>query len=164
MSQLKGSPPRMRGNAIRERNARQRQRITPAHAGKSPGELRNRRGVGDHPRACGEKSLPFALDGHFIGSPPRMRGKEKRVRREVERGGITPAHAGKSCQDPRTSDPPRDHPHACGEKRFAMQFKHCHEGSPPRMRGKVKTAIDAAIGSGITPAHAGKRPGSACRR
>ena len=137
--------PRMLGKALTKYHLQPHCRITPAHAGKSGTTSLRRSRRRDRPRACGEKSLAFALDAHFIGSPPRMRGKEKRVRREVERGGITPAHAGKSCQDPRTSDPPRDHPHACGEKRFAMQFKHCHEGSPPRMRGKVKTAIDAAI-------------------
>ena len=55
-----------------------RNRITPAHAGKSQGVCNAAWLEKDHPRACGEK--PPDLDGSEAtqGSPPRMRGKESR--------------------------------------------------------------------------------------
>ena len=50
-----GSPPRMRGKALRPHTSRMLHRITPAYAGKRsawPPVLRRQR---DHPRVCGEK-------------------------------------------------------------------------------------------------------------
>ena len=45
----------------------------------------------------------------------------------------------------------------CGEKYYVTVGKADHEGSPPRMRGKVRAAPLGAGDAGITPACAGKR-------
>ena len=52
----KGSPPRVRGKVQQQYDNIQKERITPAYAGKS-GELCNGElCIRDHPRVCGEKS------------------------------------------------------------------------------------------------------------
>ena len=114
-----GSPPRMRGKGLLSKRSNGRiwitpahagksntlkrqislaQRITPAHAGKRSSPSSRLVGLREHPRACGEKTplLRFVSSGK--GSPPRMRGKGRIRRRHTQVTGITPAHAGKSCQ------------------------------------------------------------------
>ena len=51
---LKGSPPRMRGKLLGFGGFRLDIRITPAHAGKTYREMREKISRQDHPRACGE--------------------------------------------------------------------------------------------------------------
>ena len=51
-----GSPPRMRGKALREALVNNTLGITPAHAGKSKNFTVYPVTVRDHPRACGEKN------------------------------------------------------------------------------------------------------------
>ena len=70
--------------------------------------------------------------------------------------GITPAHAGKSEVHCTPDNFTWDHPRACGEKPMRILWKHAKEGSPPRMRGKVKKNLLKKQYIRITPAHAGK--------
>ena len=49
-----GSPPRMRGKPTGETYSAYLDRITPAHAGKTPAAHAQGRVSPDHPRACGE--------------------------------------------------------------------------------------------------------------
>ncbi len=70
--------------------------------------------------------------------------------------GITPAHAGKSADSRVANYCVGDHPRACGEKLLTERSALFHTGSPPRMRGKDNAAAGDGLGSGITPAHAGK--------
>ena len=142
-----GSPPRMRGKEPRRRNALVPQGITPAYAGKSifNGGLRVR--DRDHPRVCGEKKSLVTLTLTGVGSPPRMRGKDKSCVRNLTSTGITPAYAGKSSLSAFSVGRFRDHPRVCGEK---------IRGSPPRMRGKVLCNANCVVYVGITPAYAGK--------
>ena len=44
----------------------------------------------------------------------------------------------------------------CGEKYYVTVGKADHEGSPPRMRGKVPGLLLQHLTHGITPAYAGK--------
>ena len=152
----RGSPPRMRGKAKGVQHGPLIRRITPAYAGKSypaifgPGYLR------DHPRVCGEKWIASVPASGFLGSPPRMRGKDSRQNVAQRPQGITPAYAGK--RPPPKS--PRllrlDHPRVCGEKENSMTLKDYHKGSPPRMRGKGSRRYGQQWSAGITPAYAGK--------
>ena len=50
----------------------------------------------------------------------------------------------------------RDHPRVCGEKYSLALFLGLHQGSPPRMRGKVTFEGSDGTKTGITPAYAGK--------
>ena len=96
-----GSPPRVRGKAKDSCPHTLHTRITPARAGKRGLGRWHHHLPGDHPRACGEKSLRFFLPLSSIGSPPRVRGKDGIVQRIVSVVGITPARAGKRLHEPR---------------------------------------------------------------
>ena len=71
-----GSPPRMRGKVLPIAFAPAPTRITPAYAGKRGFVLHNQRSCKDHPRVCGEKKANLQNTAQWIGSPPRMRGKD----------------------------------------------------------------------------------------
>ena len=91
-----------------------------------------------------------------MGSPPPMRGKASpsTIRRQILR--ITPAYAGKSVQRSKYFNSIRDHPRLCGEKFEPLQKGYTMTGSPPPMRGKGANDRTAGVGTGITPAYAGK--------
>ena len=71
-------------------------RITPAHAGKTAVAKTSEESYGDHPRACGENKVGFYKSPFEQGSPPRMRGKQRRLANVLNVSRITPAHAGKT--------------------------------------------------------------------
>ena len=111
-----GSPPRVRGKVLHCKPAAASMRITPAHAGKRI-KLRKRHSIcGDHPRACGEKTMRFIIASTVSGSPPRVRGKEKTPVGHLPDLGITPAYAGKRWRGFARCQNVRDHPRVCGEK------------------------------------------------
>ena len=90
-----GSPPRGRGKGSGCWASPNRQRITPAWAGKS---LADRRLCGlcrDHPRVGGEKTPEQRKKLRDWGSPPRGRGKAGGSPPPHRGAGITPAWAGK---------------------------------------------------------------------
>ena len=118
--------------------------------------------AGNHPRACGEKSLAVSRKLVSVGSPPRMRGKGDDRRIVLVRMGITPAHAGKSYRLLRAGRVEQDHPRACGEKTAHLQKTATETGSPPRMRGKAMATNTYNSKVRITPAHAGKRSLRGC--
>ena len=86
----------MRGKEAAWNIEEQPYRITPAYAGKRRQKQVNRTLYGDHPRVCGEKPPEIVLAASWLGSPPRMRGKEAAHDLDKARRGITPAYAGKS--------------------------------------------------------------------
>ena len=90
-----GSPPRGRGKVLHRRKQKQRNRITPAWAGKSHSAVLRRTSKEDHPRVGGEKNAGFNKDDIAAGSPPRGRGKVTLPSCAVPRKRITPAWAGK---------------------------------------------------------------------
>ena len=86
----------MRGKARFSKMSASVSRITPAYAGKSPGNICTGRLCQDHPRLCGEKTT---------------------LRTVVQcDAGITPAYAGKSFKGECSGSDKRDHPRLCGEK------------------------------------------------
>ena len=137
--------------------------ITPACAGKRI-KLRKRHSIcGDHPRACGEKTMRFIIASTVSGSPPRVRGKEKTPVGHLPDLGITPAYAGKSLWSPLLLILAEDHPRVCGEK-VNLEAGVCRVwGSPPRMRGKAPINRHQAEEHGVTPACAGKSAGTGSR-
>ena len=104
---LAGDHPRMCGEKwLIEHYSDDKDRITPACAGK-----RVQRGTGvkplwDHPRMCGEKS-PTGYRGETpVGSPPHVRGKACFTTRPRTTRRITPACAGKRLKRSRSTVPP----------------------------------------------------------
>ena len=133
---LEGSPPRMRGKVAGLVAGRVFPGITPAHAGKRSRYDDFTSDGGDHPRACGEKSMVRPTGRPYRGSPPRMRGKGIQIMVFSVLVGITPAHAGKSVLVAVWAVEHGDHPRACGEKTTQVVIPNRVQGSPPRMRGK----------------------------
>ena len=91
-----GSPPHMRGKVARNELRALQYGITPAYAGKRLNLRCDVVQAGDHPRICGEKYLVLLYWDSEMGSPPHMRGKERKHRSRNITKRITPAYAGKS--------------------------------------------------------------------
>ena len=152
----KGSPPRVRGKPSIFLSIDIVSRITPACAGKTLYSHRCSAEAKDHPRVCGENLL---LGFHHLcspGSPPRVRGKRS-VRRAISgKQRITPACAGKTGILTRSLVRSQDHPRVCGENLFISERVRNREGSPPRVRGKLRLYSCLENHLRITPACAGK--------
>ena len=69
--------------------------------------------------------------------------------------GIIPACAGNSKWEAIGQNGTRDHPRVCGEQLTSSPALLKLRGSSPRVRGTVKTEVNASISSGIIPACAG---------
>ena len=76
----KGSPPRMRGKLSRLIASITSTGITPADAGKTHTQTECHAKTQDHPRGCGENRKPKTHYTGAKGSPPRMRGKQKKLK------------------------------------------------------------------------------------
>ena len=153
---VSGSPSRVRGKENVDTYKRRHSRITPACAGKRQLALVTNVPNRDHPRVCGEKSTARGSVKYILGSPPRVRGKDRLVQPNQPLWRITPACAGKSCDSHFFSPLLWDHPRVCGEKQRCVLQIDLKEGSPPRVRGKVVLPVINTIIVGITPACAGK--------
>ena len=112
-------------------------RITPAYAGKRGRCCSDRLRCWDHPRVCGEKSMPIVVLFFLLGSPPRMQGKVIVPSMSAGYLRITPACAGKSRGMQISTTFFKDHPRVCGEKYWIGSPVMGLTGSPPRMRGKA---------------------------
>ena len=157
---LMGSPPRMRGKESKGEGRAWPHGITPAYAGKRPRPSRQAYTSRDHPRVCGEKWCTATSQRKSLGSPPRMRGKDRDHHAKRIRAGITPAYAGKRRVSTTIRETSKDHPRVCGEKTEGLLRCRPPEGSPPRMRGKGQVAGTDALPGRITPAYAGKSAGA----
>ena len=105
---------------------------------------------------CGENSTKKASCCDSLGSPPRVRGKPYTGLIFILASGITPACAGKTFAEPLRHHIREDHPRVCGENYLRRSWSKAEEGSPPRVRGKLPSALYPAVLAGITPACAGK--------
>ena len=70
--------------------------------------------------------------------------------------GITPAYAGKTINTMLGLVNNKDHPRVCGKDKMNCVFCPSFAGSPPRMRERLTSSLAEAVGTGITPAYAGK--------
>ena len=110
----------------------------------------------DHPRRCGENppcQCPLKAER---GSPPQVRGKLQLLYNSAQTPGITPAGAGKTSPPPVQQGFAWDHPRRCGENSVKKGEKAVSKGSPPQVRGKHFANFRLHLGTGITPAGAGK--------
>ena len=106
---------------------------------------------------CGEKHAAAVKHGIQHGSPPHVRGKDKRVIVPCVGLRITPACAGKRVTVYRQEITAWDHPRMCGEKYQRHIDMLQGMGSPPHVRGKVSQQDFVGGDERITPACAGKR-------
>ena len=146
----------MRGKRRRATGSRARSGITPACAGKTRPSCSVHWKKRDHPRVCGENAMASAISGTTLGSPPRVRGKQRRCRLSRDSYGITPACAGKTKEVLERPLQGKDHPRVCGENQKETLSMISLIGSPPRVRGKLRLNAFVVNRAGITPACAGK--------
>ena len=154
---LRGSPPRVRGRAQMDSGAADASRFTPACTGKS-GKL-NIILVAQavHPRVYGEETGTPIPHSPLDGSPPRVRGRADRPGDLEVALRFTPACTGKSQGHANANDSTTVHPRVYGEERKTGGDCHTHNGSPPRVRGRVLGAADGEEHPRFTPACTGKR-------
>ena len=93
---------------------------------------------------------------HLHGSPPHARGRLYVTKSECVSDGITPACAGKTSVEYRTSRSAPDHPRMRGEDSHPVVRAGDPRGSPPHARGRHFSKIVRGIHKRITPACAGK--------
>ena len=91
-----GSSPRGRGKRVERDDGLAFQRLIPARAGKTRGELRLLRGPAAHPRAGGENAGGGYDAPWMVGSSPRGRGKQSWSHHLALETGLIPARAGKT--------------------------------------------------------------------
>ena len=85
-----------------------------------------------------------------------MRGEVADVLHLKTADRITPACAGRSCQNPQGARPRKDHPRVCGEKKGRIRSASFPLGSPPRVRGEAFYPAQKQLPGWITPACAGR--------
>ena len=115
---MSGSSPRMRGTLCRHRNACFLIGIIPAYAGNTLQRHGMLAAYRDHPRVCGEHTLPETLGRSRTGSSPRMRGTRIESLAGRFGRGIIPAYAGNTALSILRLRAPWDHPRVCGEHRL----------------------------------------------
>ena len=109
--------------------------IIPACAGSTPSVRAVPSEKGDHPRMCGEHTLPASSRGRISGSSPHVRGALKKRPYLMPADGIIPACAGSTQGDDMTSGKTR--------------------GSSPHVRGALGVYLFIIGVPGIIPACAG---------
>ena len=151
-----GSPPLVRGKALKLFIGVCDVRITPACAGKRLSSFSSSPKYRDHPRLCGEKKSVIVGASDDKGSPPLVRGKVPTAKPRFVFFRITPACAGKRYLSILILSQTKDHPRLCGEKPSKSKRGRQRRGSPPLVRGKVAPYRHFRCCFGITPACAGK--------
>ena len=130
--------------------------LIPACAGKTRSDLSSYSIVWAHPRVCGENVLDRMESLEQAGSSPRVRGKRERHVRRWLPIRLIPACAGKTIATSPWMREIRAHPRVCGENEGTWEGKISGEGSSPRVRGKLRTALAAPSVGRLIPACAGK--------
>ena len=151
-----GSSPLTRGKPSRAIQARARDGLIPAHAGKTaPNGIKNF-ADGAHPRSRGENYAPERPTVGRRGSSPLTRGKRAEDVNANFAERLIPAHAGKT-RDSRAMWPgPTAHPRSRGENKHYTRGQFTITGSSPLTRGKLVDDGCEVVADGLIPAHAGK--------
>ncbi len=150
-----GSPPHARGTQVSRKFRDDLLGITPACAGNTKNESVPTDRAWDHPRMRGEHSTRRRKKQREAGSPPHARGTRLDGAKQRRTVRITPACAGNTPQQIRSSKVLRDHPRMRGEHSAKEIEKHFPQGSPPHARGTQLQVIKLYLQHGITPACAG---------
>ena len=153
-----GSSPLTRGKPVSLNGRQRRQRLIPAHAGKTQ-VARPIRGLRwAHPRSRGENPSAVQICVGALGSSPLTRGKPRGQRATVGAAGLIPAHAGKTDERQYIRVDSRAHPRSRGENEVPGHGAAGEAGSSPLTRGKPGTITRETPIAGLIPAHAGKTP------
>ena len=170
-----GSSPLTRGKHGLTDGLKDRERLIPAHAGKTATSSACTGTLWAHPRSRGENGAGRGESRRCAGSSPLTRGKRRRQSRRRLAAGLIPAHAGKTESSTPRSTRSWAHPRSRGENHYEYAKPENVKGSSPLTRGKRCTPPPSgAHGSspltrgkpcvlqrrlyprGLIPAHAGK--------
>ena len=151
-----GSSPLTRGkHAMREHDVR-RQRLIPAHAGKTCPKTRPCAKCEAHPRSRGENFRRKPFFPADDGSSPLTRGKHVAFVVHELADRLIPAHAGKTCRCLCYVSAWRAHPRSRGENSAVGSNACVAGGSSPLTRGKPSRGLSTGHARRLIPAHAGK--------
>ena len=151
-----GSSPLTRGKQVRHRRWQRKLGLIPAHAGKTRAMRIDTVPSRAHPRSRGENAIVVGMVREGMGSSPLTRGKPPAAGHVVSRGGLIPAHAGKTPVLVVREIEAGAHPRSRGENSKSQPAPAAGMGSSPLTRGKhVKDHAGQGLG-GLIPAHAGK--------
>ena len=153
---VRGSSPLTRGKPCVPGDSGQGHGLIPAHAGKtSPSRTATFR-LRAHPRSRGENTANRGEKVAGAGSSPLTRGKHLFIGAALAKGGLIPAHAGKTHNNLPPFYAVGAHPRSRGENSANCTIVRRKSGSSPLTRGK-RRGIDALRRSArLIPAHAGK--------
>ena len=136
MSPSAGSSPLTRGKQPRRPRCRPRDRLIPAHAGKTSSFRYADLSVPAHPRSRGENAATSGATTSVFGSSPLTRGKQLSDARRRGYRRLIPAHAGKTGLRARSPRRRRAHPRSRGENQVHAIRQQITAGSSPLTRGK----------------------------
>ena len=131
----KGSPPHTRGIQGQGQGCKCSLRFTPAYAGNTGLMQDSILRPKVHPRIRGEYLEIEKIGKYQAGSPPHTRGIQRREGRAPHTPRFTPAYAGNTVADLRSSDTVKVHPRIRGEYRDYLFATAMTMGSPPHTRG-----------------------------
>ena len=151
-----GSSPLTRGKRRLGRGWVQHAGLIPAHAGKTQHPQFTAESRGAHPRSRGENKPRPSPSVPLRGSSPLTRGKRPLRDRDRAKGGLIPAHAGKTSAPRSRSGTGGAHPRSRGENAWTAASRSWSMGSSPLTRGKRPTARRVRRRRRLIPAHAGK--------
>ena len=136
-----------------------RNRLIPAHAGKTCQDQRGLLVRPAHPRSRGENDRQPRITRAEEGSSPLTRGKHQHWPDPDLRHRLIPAHAGKTTPSPSPPRQERAHPRSRGENGSGAASRMDARGSSPLTRGKLGAYSGRADAGRLIPAHAGKTRG-----
>ena len=131
-----GSSPLTRGKHAPGGCACVRDRLIPAHAGKTRWHAVSRIPTAAHPRSRGENHAPGGCSRVRDGSSPLTRGKLADRGIPIWKYRLIPAHAGKTWRRRAWRRPAPAHPRSRGENLSTYQACVGRAGSSPLTRGK----------------------------
>ena len=111
----------------------------------------------DHPHACGDKASKLCVKQRFRGSSPRVWGQVVLYHKGYQVSGIIPTRVGTSFSRCTATQSMRDHPHACGDKKYPLAQRLSLQGSSPRVWGQESTMYVMLFRQGIIPTRVGTR-------
>ena len=131
-------------------------RSIPAHAGQPFHQQFEFLAYAVYPRACGATQSRIITDIRIYGLSPRMRGNHELPRREAQKAGSIPAHAGQPIAYTINNVAPTVYPRACGATLCVGPGITTERGLSPRMRGNHILADEIDNIAWSIPAHAGQ--------
>jgi len=150
-----GSPPRVWGLRSQDHLHDDQPRFTPTRVGTARGAGRVNRDRQVHPHACGDCSALPAPACPRSGSPPRVWGLPRDVRRVDVDVRFTPTRVGTAASLGPCCPRLTVHPHACGDCGVMVLSGAAKAGSPPRVWGLRRAARDLRTIKRFTPTRVG---------